>query len=165
MRIRAWRCKDRTTYRRRIEPLLPAFFPTGEAHRLRPALRHALHYTSGREAGEVSIRLYQSADDLRIAFCGSGVAQHAEAIRDYLAGIAEHEELGRLHWRECAVRMRMEHSVQRICEMLAVAEYIVLAVDALKVELFFHTDRLLCERRSLRDMLPYFFLERSGVVF
>ena len=165
MRIRAWRCKDRTTYRRRIEPLLPAFFPTGEAHRLRPALRHALHYTSGREAGEVSIRLYQSADDLRIAFCGSGVAQHAEAIRDYLAGIAEHEELGRLHWRECAVRMRMEHSAQRICEMLAVAEYIALAVDALKVELFFHTDRLLCERRSLRDMLPHFFLERSGVVF
>lgn len=165
MRIRAWRCKDRTTYRRRIEPLLPAFFPTGEAHRLRPALRHALHYTGGREAGEVSIRLYQSADDLRIAFYGSGVAQHAEAIRDYLAGIAEHEELGRLHWRECAVRMRMEHSVQRICEMLAVAEYIVLAVDALKVELFFHTDRLLCERRSLRDMLPYFFLEHSGVVF
>ena len=165
MRIRAWRCKDRTTYRRRIEPLLPAFFSTGEAHRLRPALRHALHYTSGREAGEVSIRLYQSADDLRIAFYGSGVAQHAEAIRDYLAGIAEHEELGRLHWRECAVRMRMEHSVQRICEMLAVAEYIVLAVDALKVELFFHTDRLLCERRSLRDMLPYFFLEHSGVVF
>lgn len=165
MRIRAWRCKDRTTYRRRIEPLLPAFFPTGEAHRLRPALRHALHYTGGREAGEVSIRLYQSADDLRIAFCGSGVAQHAEAIRDYLAGIAEHEELGRLHWRECAVRMRMEHSAQSLCEMLAVAEYIVLAVDALKVELFFHTDRLLCERRSLRDMLPYFFLERSGVVF
>ena len=165
MRIRAWRCKDRTTYRRRIEPLLPAFFPTGEAHRLRPALRHALHYTSGREAGEVSIRLYQSADDLRIAFYGSGVAQHAEAIRDYLAGIAEHEELGRLHWRECAIRMRMEHSAQRICEMLAVAEYIVLAVDALKVELFFHTDRLACERRSLRDMLPYFFLERSGVVF
>ena len=155
-------------YRRRIEPLLPAFFPTGEAHRLRPALRHALHYTGGtggREAGEVSIRLYQSADDLRIAFYGSGVAQHAEAIRDYLTGIAEHEELGRLHWRECAVRMRMEHSAQCICEMLAVAEYIVLAVDALKVGFFFHTDRLLCERQSLRDMIPYFFLEREGVIF
>lgn len=165
MRIRAWRCKDRTTYRRRIEPLLPAFFPTGEAHRLRPALRHALHYTGGREAGEVSIRLYQSADDLRIAFYGSGVAQHAEAIRDYLAGIAEHEEFGRLHWRECAVRIRIERSVQRICEMLAVAEYIVLAVDALKVELVFRTDHLPYERRSLRDMIPYFFLERSGVIF
>ena len=165
MRIRAWRCKDRTTYRRRIEPLLPAFFPTGGANRLRPALRQALHYTGGREAGEVSIRLYQNADDIRIAFYGCGVAQHAEAIRDYLTGIAEHEELGRLHWRKCAVRMRMERSAQRICEMLAVAEYIVLAVDALKVELVFRTDHLPYERRSLRDMIPYFFLERSGVIF
>ena len=152
-------------YRRRIAPLLPAFFPMGEANRLRPALRQALHYTGGREVGDVSIRLYQSADDIRIAFYGRGVAQHAEAIRDYLTGIAEHEELGRLHWRECAVRMRMEHSAQRICEMLAVAEYIVLAVDALKVELVFRTDHLPYERRSLRDMIPYFFLERSGVIY
>ena len=148
-------------YRRRIEPLLPAFFPMGEANRLRPALRHALHYTGGR--GDVSIRLYQNADDIRIAFYGCGVAQHAEAIRDYLTGIAEHEELGRLHWRKCAVRM--EYSAQCICEMLAAAEYIVLAVDALKVELVFRTDRLACERQSLRDMIPYFFLEREGVIF
>ena len=148
-------------YRRRIEPLLPAFFPMGEANRLRPALRHAQHYTGGR--GDVSIRLYQNADDIRIAFYGCGMAQHAEAIRDYLTGIAEHEELGRLHWRKCAVRM--EYSAQCICEMLAAAEYIVLAVDALKVELVFRTDRLACERQNLRDMIPYFFLERSGVVF
>ena len=93
------------------------------------------------------------------------MAQHAEAIRDYLTGIAEHEELGRLHWRECAVRIRIERSVQRICEMLAVTEYIVLAVDALKVELVFRTDHLPYEQRSLRDMIPYFFLERSGVIF
>ena len=150
-------------YRRRIEPLLPAFFPMGEANRLRPALRQALHYTGGREVGDVSIRLYQNADDIRIAFYGRGVAQHAEAIRDYLTGIAEHEELGRLHWRKCAVRM--EYSAQCICEMLAAAEYIVLAVDALKVELVFRTDRLACERQNLRDMIPYFFLEREGVIF
>lgn len=152
-------------YRRRIEPLLPAFFPMGEANRLRPALRQALHYTGGREAGDVSIRLYQNADDIRIAFYGRGVAQHAEAIREYLSSIAEHEELGQLHWRKCAVRMRMERSAQRICEMLAAAEYIVLAVDALKVELVFRTDRLVCERQCLRDMIPYFFLEREGVVY
>ena len=152
-------------YRRRIEPLLPAFFPMGEANRLRPALRQALHYTGGREVGDVSIRLYQNADDIRIAFYGRGVAQHAEAIREYLSSIAEHEELGQLHWRKCAVRMRMERSAQRICEMLAAAEYIVLAVDALKVELVFRTDRLVCERQCLRDMIPYFFLEREGVVY
>ena len=152
-------------YRRRIEPLLPAFFPMGEANRLRPALRQALHYTGGREVGDVSIRLYQNADDIRIAFYGCGMAQHAEAIREYLSSIAEHEELGQLHWRKCAVRMRMERSAQRICEMLAAAEYIVLAVDALKVELVFRTDRLVCERQCLRDMIPYFFLEREGVVY
>ena len=165
MRIRTWRCKDKTTYRRRIEPLLPVFFPMGEANRLRPALRQALHYTGGREAGDVSIRLYQDVDELRIVFCGSGAPHSAEAVREYLSSIAEHEELGRLHWRKCAVRMRMERSAQRICEMLAVAEYIVLAVDALKVELVFRTDRLACERQSLRDMIPYFFLERSGIIF
>ena len=59
----------------------------------------------------------------------------------------------------------MEYSAQCICEMLAAAEYIVLAVDALKVELVFRTDRLACERQSLRDMIPYFFLEREGVIF
>ena len=142
-------------YRRRIEPLLPAFFPMGEANRLRPALTQALHYTGGREAGDVSIRLYQDVDELRIVFCGSGAP--------HLSSSAEHEELGRLHWRKCAVRM--EYSAQCICEMLAAAEYIVLAVDALKVELVFRTDRLACERQSLRDMIPYFFLEREGVIF
>lgn len=150
-------------YRRRIEPLLPAFFPMGEANRLRPALRQALHYTGGREAGDVSIRLYQDVDELRIVFCGRGAPHSAETVREYLASIAEHEELGRLHWRKCAVRM--EYSAQCICEMLAAAEYIVLAVDALKVELVFRTDRLACERQSLRDMIPYFFLEREGVIF
>ena len=152
-------------YRRRIEPLLPAFFPMGEANRLRPALRQALHYTGGREAGDVSIRLYQDVDELRIVFCGSGAPHSAETVREYLSSIAEHEELGRLHWRKCAVRMRMEYSAQCICEMLAAAEYIVLAIDALKVELVFRTDRLACERQSLRDMIPYFFLEREGVIF
>ena len=165
MKIRTWRCKDKNVYRRRIEPLLPAFFPPGAADRLRPALREALHYTCSGEAGDVSIRLYQYADEVRIVFCDSGTPCRAEAVRDYLSSIAEHESFGQLYWRKCAVRMRMEHSAQRICEMLAVAEYIVLAVDALKVELVFRTDHLPYERRSLRDMIPYFFLERSGVIF
>lgn len=165
MRIRTWRCKDKTAYQRRIEPLLPAFLTADCAQQIRPALREALHYTTQGAEGEVVIRLYQSEGDLRLTFSGSSAAYPVEAVRDYLLSISEHESLGQLYWRKCAVRMRMERRAYSICEMLAIAEYVVLDVDVRKVELVFRLPPKGLERRSLCALAPYLFLERNGAIF
>ena len=59
----------------------------------------------------------------------------------------------------------MERRAYSICEMLAIAEYVVLDVDVRKVELVFRLPPKGLERRSLCALAPYLFLERNGAIF